>query len=92
VYFFVKPRVTKLWKIPIVRISFGWENLYIGKALPEYHGFSYLPLLDLENYWPRLRYSINLPGAVCTSKPEQQPPSTISIHQMNIIHHQTPII
>jgi hypothetical protein len=29
--------------------SFGWDNQYRGKALPEHHGFSYPPMLDLEN-------------------------------------------
>jgi hypothetical protein len=43
--------------------------------LLEHHGFSYPPLLDLENHWPHLRNSPNLLGDVCTSKPEQQTPS-----------------
>jgi hypothetical protein len=38
-------------------------------------------LLDLEKHWLHLRNSPNLLGAVCTSKPEQQTPSTF--HKSN---------
>jgi hypothetical protein len=55
--------------------NFFWLRQSIqGKEFPDYHGFSYpiVPLLDLEYHWPHLRNSLNLLGAVCTSKPKQQ--------------------
>jgi hypothetical protein len=73
---------------PVVRISFGWDNQYRGKALTKHHGFSYPPLLDLENHWPCLRNSSHLLGAVCTSNPKQQTPSAFHTPNEHNLSHK----
>jgi hypothetical protein len=74
---FIPTRVIFLWNHvwPDDEKWFPWLRQFIHGQLLKHHGFSYLPLLDLENHWPRLRNSPKLLRVVCTSKPEQQTPS-----------------